>query len=69
MAIKNTNHEEVSMNWVVHVSGGKFLGGLKVGDKLCKRTGNWVGQIIKWTVKCGGKALGDDSNVQTSFQD
>ena len=28
MAIKNTNHEEeeVSMNWVVHVSGGKFLG-------------------------------------------
>ena len=53
MAIKNTNHEEVSMNWVVHVSGGKCLGGLKVGDKLCKRTGKWVGQILKWTVKWG----------------
>ena len=70
MAIKDTNHEEVSMNWVVHVSGGKCLGGLKVGDKLCKRTGKWVGQILKWTVKWGeGEALGDDSKVQTSLQD
>ena len=59
MAIKNTNHEEVSMNWVVHVSGGKCLGGLKVGDKLCKRT-------VKWGE---GEALGDDSKVQTSLQD
>ena len=40
-----------------------------MGDKLCKRTGKWVGHIIKWTVKWGGGALGDDSNVQTSFQD
>ena len=33
MAIKNTNHEEVSMNWVVHVGGGKFFRGPESGGR------------------------------------
>jgi hypothetical protein len=45
----------------------RFLGDLKVGDTLCKRTGKWVGQILKWTVKWG-KASGDRIKVEASFQ-